>query len=630
MSDLNDKSYQLRFILDEFEKSIHGDKKNNLLAVNKELFHWIDEIKVYNAQIQALHKSNHNVLNTQIFTTIYDKLITNIDVLSKENNHTAYLSSVISNIQRGTTELTESFDFFAQLDFLNTNIVLIGANGSGKTTLSERLKEIISERAGVIIGAQKILIIPQFTNITLSNEITESKLAETYGFSKSSKVTFQTDKSDSLPYDYVVKHGNIFRRLIENLLSNHNSFVHSRDRRAKAGEIVDYGMKSNLEKTLEIWNGLLESRTLKCDDGVNLVLDGKDVPNPYPAYMMSDGEKVALYYITQVLQAPEKGLIVIDEPEMYLHKTILHKLWNRLEIERSDCQFIYLTHDLEFASSRIGANKFWVKAFIYPQKWEIKPLPENEIPEEMLLELVGSRKRILFCEGKSTSSFDKQIYEVLFSNYTLKTVETCTNVITYTKAYNKVGDFETEAFGIIDADHRSDTQLNKLKDDNIYGLALAEIENLLLSEKFLINLAPEIMCSKKEVDLIKEEVIKKLTEDIELQSANYVSSKINLYFAESHVSKGNKKADVVGNFQEFTDKVKIEEWYSDRIEFLQKIIDAKDYDAIIKVYNNKGLAAIVNKHFKISNFTERAIKHLSQSKEAQEILKGYFPSALFK
>ncbi|GHV17087.1 hypothetical protein FACS1894169_11730 [Bacteroidia bacterium] len=77
----------------------------------------------------------------------------------------------------------------------------------------------------------------------------------------------------------------------------------------------------------------------------------KDGVNVYQPIQMSDGEKVLLFLIAQVLQAPKDGFIVVDEPEMYLHKTILKKLWDRLEKERPDCLFIYLTHDLDFATS---------------------------------------------------------------------------------------------------------------------------------------------------------------------------------------------------------------------------------------------------------------------------------------
>ncbi|GAH33976.1 unnamed protein product, partial [marine sediment metagenome] len=78
---------------------------------------------------------------------------------------------------------------------------------------------------------------------------------------------------------------------------------------------------------------------------------------------MSDGERVVFYLIGAVISVPENSIIVIDEPEMHIHKSITKKLWDKIEQERTDCTFIYLTHDIDFASSRQEATKIWAKGF---------------------------------------------------------------------------------------------------------------------------------------------------------------------------------------------------------------------------------------------------------------------------
>lgn len=191
---------------------------------------------------------------------------------------------------------------------------------------------------------------------------------------------------------------------------------------------------------------------------------------------MSDGERIILYLIGRVLLAPENAIIVVDEPEMYLHKTIVDKLWNKLEVSRNDCTFIYLTHDLTFAASR-NANKYWIKEFHHPSTWNIEPLNDSEIPEELLLKLLGSQKKILFCEGKKDSK-DCQILEMLFPNYTITPVVSCIDVINYTKAFNKIPNTNTIAYGIIDRDYRTSEQLAKFESENVYSYDVAEIENL--------------------------------------------------------------------------------------------------------------------------------------------------------
>jgi hypothetical protein len=107
-----------------------------------------------------------------------------------------------------------------------------------------------------------------------------------------------------------------------------------------------------------------------------------------------------------------------------------------------------------------------------------------------------------------------------------------------------------------------------------------------------------------------------------------VSAKIDYYFKDSHIVKGNTQKDIENNYQKFTDEVKIIDWYLQRKAELEEIIKAKNYSKILSVYNDKGLRAIVNKNFKISDFTNKAIRFLRSSKKAQDILRTNFPKDL--
>ena len=57
------------------------------------------------------------------------------------------------------------------------------------------------------------------------------------------------------------------------------------------------------------------------------------------------------------------GWIFVDEPELHLHKSIQASLWTAIEAVRSDCLFVYLTHDTEFAAAFPQAKKIWLKNF---------------------------------------------------------------------------------------------------------------------------------------------------------------------------------------------------------------------------------------------------------------------------
>ncbi|MDA5132952.1 AAA family ATPase [Psychrobacter sp. ANT_H3] len=531
-----------------------------------------------------------------------------------------YLSQLI-NLDRALEIGSFNLELFNKFNFFNNNIVAIGANGSGKSTLSAKLRDYLPDSA-MIISAQKLLIIPVFKNVT--NPIDTIKdLQESQSHEKSTRFKSVSDSNYS-PETDLIKHE--FKVLLSNLLSENNTlnnkYVHS----VRNGEKCNVP-ESKLFKAIEIWNSLIEHRILECSDGINITLKTKGDESIYPAYQMSDGEKVVLYYIAHVLQAPQDGFIIVDEPEMYLHKTLLSKLWDILETEREDCIFIYLTHDLEFATSRNTAKKVWIKSFNHPDKWEIEDIPSNVLPEALLLKLLGSRKRILFCEGES-GKIDEKIYNLLLPDFTITPVKTCFDVINYTKAFNELPNTTTEAFGLIDSDHHETDRLLSLKAQNVFSLNVSEVENLLFDEGFLKGFSKQMMCDEDVVSTIKSEVIAKLDNIKELQVANYISAKINYYFKSSHVSKGNTRENVKTHYANFTDNINIDEWHDTRESELQDIISSKDYDRALRVINDKGLKVIANRNFNIGNFQDRAINYLQFNQDSHQHLLKHLPSEL--
>lgn len=521
------------------------------------------------------------------------------------------------NISSLYEQIEFNIDFFNKIGYFDSNVVAIGANGSGKTTLSNKFKAYLQNN-GVVISAQRILLVPKFDSIA-NPEKTATDL-------KQYQLRDKTNKSDS-GFNYLQQEfGIVLKNLLADNISAGNSYRKKAIESVNSGKTIANPELTNLDVTFQIWNSLIEHRTISCDDGINITAKSDD-GRSYPAIQMSDGEKVMLYLIAQVLQAPKDGFIVVDEPEMYLHKTILKKLWDLLEAKRPDCIFIYLTHDLDFATSRTTAKKIWIKSFKHPDKWEIEDIPTDEIPETLMLELLGSRKNILFCEGIK-GSIDERIYSILFPELTIVPVGSCFDVINHTKAFNKLRNVNTKSYGLIDSDHHNSERLDKLKVDDVYSFKVAEVENLFLDAEFLKLLAKQLLADEANIELIKSDVIKELDKLKEIQATNYVSIKVNYYFTDSDVTKGNALAQLESNYQDFLDKVSINDWYTKRIEELNQMIASSDYDKVLISLNNKGIRSIASKHLKISDFTDRSIKLLLSNDEAKLTLNKYFPEEI--
>ena len=543
--------------------------------------------------------------------------IRNNTIENLENLDKVFLPQIVVNI--------DSYHFYKCLGFAQENTVVVGANGCGKTTLANTLQKSLNVKDGIVIPAQKLLIIPTFSS-TPNYAATAERYNQYQREILDDKQTFNVSKEDDFPYSAARQYGSEFKNVLATLyserMSKRNRFCDAIERGERP---TKQELQSVLDRVINIWNFLIEHRSLQCDDSNNLILTGEGIEGNYPAFQMSDGERIILYLVGRVLLAPERALIVIDEPEMYLHKTIVDKLWNKLEMERQDCVFLYLTHDLQFAASRNG-RKAWIRSFEYPPKWTIDNIDENEIPEELLLKLLGSRKKILFCEGKR-NSLDSKIFELLFENYTITPVETCKDVMNFTRAFNKIPNTVAKAYGIIDRDFRSEDQLEKLQQQNVFSYDVAEIENLFLLPDIIAGFA-KYKQEQCDIEEIKTRILIKFEQDKQAQISLYVSSAINAYFKSSHISVGNKKEEVEQNFQKFISEVDINKLFNERESCINGVIANKEYERAIMLYNNKGLHTVIEKYFNMGDYRHKALDYLRRTKEMEPI-KRVFPDQLW-
>lgn len=560
-----------------------------------------------------------------IRTLEVEKLRTHQNELQKLHNFEKY-RDLAEHVFVNSFFVSKTFYLLKAIGFTSSNVVLIGANGSGKTTFANSIREQLEKTDnGIVIPAQKLLVFPTYNSIPTY----KSAFADYESRQKvclDDKQTFKAEKNDDYPYSLSKQYSEELRILVSALISERLERRNNFCSNALEGDIIHLDdFKSNIDEVIEIWNHLIEHRTLLCDNLGNLQIECGD--EKYPAYKMSDGERVIFYVVGRVMLAKESSLIIVDEPEMHLHKAILNKLWDILEEKRKDCMFIYLTHDIDFASTRI-ANKRWLKSYSSStsgifENWEIESIADSEIPEALLMKILGSRKKVLFCEGKQ-GSLDRQIIELLFPNFTITPLASCKDVINYTKAYNKISNKYAVAYGIIDRDFRTKEQLDKLAAENIYSYDVAEIENLFLIEDFIKGFA-EYKHEPCDIDNIKTQILALLTRNKEQQISSYLIQRINYNFNESHVRNGKDKTEVEANFNEFVKQIKIEEWYNIRLQELDDVIKTSNYAKVIMLYNNKGLHSIIEKALGISSYNLKALEYLRNSQNARDVLHNVFP-----
>lgn len=460
---------------------------------------------------------------------------------------------------------------------LKKNFVIIGANGAGKSSFSRRTREILGNNV-VIIASQKIFSFRPLQNLPFGRHARESF----WNYQTQDKLF---KEQDHFRNDFE----NDLQMVISSLFEEENECAHN------LYHGVDLNRKKSiLEQVCELWSKIMIHRCLKSEQGNIEVFtnEGKS----YPFMSLSDGEKAVFYYIAYILLAKSNSYIIVDEPENHLHLALVVKLWDSLELARPDCQFIYLTHNLDFATSRNNVQRIWMQKYVAPDYWEMSAIPiDVDIPDNLFMELLGSRSPILFCEG-TKASLDYKLYTRLFPNYTVVPVGGHLQVINSTKAFNKsVSIHRNKAIGIIDGDFFSSDQKVKWKSDFIYSLDVQEVENILCDDIVLNAAQDGFSAPDTSVEIVKNRFFEELERNIEEQSLEYAIQMINNQFKENLLAKQKTVDDLKTCLIELEKNASesVDELVDSRRLMFKKIIEERDYSEGVKKYNNKGLVGSI-------------------------------------
>lgn len=533
--------------------------------------------------------------STQLFISPNDNTVINW-IKDVPNQYTSYIDMLLN--------LQCKLHIFNQIKTIDGSIVMIGANGSGKSTFARQLNGKLANNI-VILSAQHFLHYNKRNTISASG----NEIQKVHNFQLNSKLGSDGNFQQLITSD--------MNDLVDALMAQHTDC---------ALELYDNGKynSSFLTKTIEMWDKIIEHRNLK-NDRTGLFVTGINIKQ-YNFNQLSDGEKAVFYYIAHILLAPKNSYIIVDEPENHLHLTICNKLWDQLEKERFDCKFIYLTHNLNFATTRSNCTVLWNKKFKPPFDWEFEILPENEvIPEVLIMELVGSRKNICFCEGNDRSSLDYKLYSILFPQYTVIPVSGHRNVIDYVDAYNNTSSFVTSAVGIIDGDHHLPAQIDKWRQKKIYTLPMNEIENILCDDFILQNAIATFCSGENALNAFHEEFWSLLTDNVEQQATSYVNEHVNNLFKDNFLHEKQDINALIDELQKITSAENIHSLYDDTVEKINSFIQNKDYTPALRFVNFKGrLTKDKARKTIVDKYENRILDLIKKNIELQEYIRATY------
>lgn len=459
-------------------------------------------------------------------------------------------------------------------------IVLIGANGSGKTRFGSNIEEKYSKNSHRI-SAQKSLTMPSFVS-TKPKEVATSEFL--YGGWADNSTYYETSGWKDSRWGGKLNTFllNDYEKLM--VLLHTEEYEESLLYKEKGGSIPT----TKLDRIQKIWEKVLPHRKLRKRAGIIETYPTGDELNSYNGSEMSDGERVIFYLIGEVVCVPENSIIIIDEPEMHIHKSLIKNLFDLIEIERTDCSFIYLTHDIDFAFSRQNAIKIWSKSY-NNNVWDYEILDNKmPIPEQLYLEVLGSRKPVLFIEGDE-SSIDYQLYQHVFPENTLKPLGSCDKVIQTVKAFNEENSFHhIESNGIIDRDRRKNDDVIRLNSKQVWVLDVAEAENLLLIEVVVKAVASHMEQNPDDVfEQVKQNVINFFSSQLENQILIHFQEQLRREMINASSFNMKEISSVITEVDTSYSNIDKQKIFNDIQTKFKEILNNKDYDSILRVFNLK-------------------------------------------
>lgn len=577
----------------DYEKDLYNRVDNHLLTlisfINEELNEEVlsNDVTVrYKTLRENLLESIYNCFGGDIY--LYDSM----------------LPQILENFK-----VIKLFSFISKVD---STTVIIGANGAGKSSLINELrKNSIDEM--YVLPAQKLLYF--VSNISDRNNIEQEKYIRDL---KNTNIKYDT--IDLYPFNIQENFSNTFTNLIT-LLVKDIMVVATYKFRGQNDSSLSLWQK--LEK---IWNKIKPEISFEIDP-IKIIVNVEKNNSKYSINGLSDGERCILFYIGNVLLAPENSYIIVDEPETFLNGAVYNELWDLLISERPDCQFIFASHNMDFVQSRTNATYVWCKEFEAPYNFDYEILEEiQEMPLSLLTEVSGTRKPILFCEGTKTS-IDYQIYSKLFSEFCfVKPVQGHKQVIQHTKAYNDLQHIHgNTAFGIIDNDWMDEKSVQDYKDINIIVLPLNEIEMILVDESVVKSVLPfdDNTEQQRKLNNFKDAIISSCREKKDKIISIALKKRLDEFMGSHFIEESEpNEHDAYVFLDSLASAFDVDSTFNKINSIVEESLNSSDFSRILKICNLKKEIIEYRGNTEITpKFKEKALSRIALDSELYILLR---------
>ena len=350
-------------------------------------------------------------------------------------------------------------------------IFILGANGVGKSSLMYHLFFAHHNFARRISAHRQTWFSSNTMNMTAENKRnTERNILNSDNTPQSRWKEDHSEQRTSMAIYDLIDAENVRARAIAGAVEQNN--INLAQQLAKKDAPI---------KTI---NELLRLSNLPIEISVKeneQVMASKSGGPLYSIAELSDGERNALLVAAGVLTAKNGTLILIDEPERHLHRSIISPLLTLLFARRPDCAFVISTHDTMLPLDNPNSKTLLIRNCTYSAAnviaWDADLVPANvDIGDELRRDILGARRKILFVEG-TEQSLDKPLYSLIFPNVSIIPKSSCRDVTYAVSGIRSATNLHwVYACGIIDNDGRPSSEVKRLEAKGIYPLSVWSVE----------------------------------------------------------------------------------------------------------------------------------------------------------
>ena len=355
-------------------------------------------------------------------------------------------------------------------------LFVVGANGSGKSALIQHLVSShqgqnirrVSAHRQTWLGSGSLNLSPlgrkQFEQNSTSMEREYQALWQEY---------YSEEKQSAVLFDLVAK-DNTRARSIASFVDRKN-WQGAEQRSEESGSAF-----TELNDLLSLGTLLI---SLENSNDEEILAKHRKANATYSISQMSDGERNAAILGAIVLTVEPGTVLLMDEPERHLHRSIIVPFLAAMFARRDDCTFVISTHELALPAANPAASALMVRSCDWNNNrastWDVRLLePSAQMPEELRRAILGSRRRVLFFEGTGTS-LDLPIYNALFPDVSVVASGASSDVQRAVEGIRGSYDLHhVEAYGLIDGDGRPQEVVASLRDRGVFALDAYSVESL--------------------------------------------------------------------------------------------------------------------------------------------------------